>query len=53
MGWGIIPGLVMNTRSGSIDPRVVIFLIRDLKMTPEEADKFFLQNLDLLDRQED
>ena len=40
MGWGTIPGLVMSTRSGSIDPGVVISLIRDLKMTPEEADKF-------------
>ena len=30
----------MSTRSGNIDPGVVISLIRDLKMTPEEADKF-------------
>ena len=40
MGWGTIPGLVMSTRSGSIDPGVVISLIRDLKMTPDETDKF-------------
>ena len=40
MGWGTVPGLVMSTRCGDIDPGIIISLIRDLKMSPDEVETF-------------
>lgn len=40
MGWGTIPGLVMSTRCGDIDPGIITSLVRDLKMSPDEVDNF-------------
>lgn len=38
MGFTPLAGLVMGTRSGDIDPAIVSFMIKELKMTPEEVD---------------
>jgi len=37
MGFTPLEGLVMSTRSGSIDPAIPLYLIRKLKMTEEEV----------------
>lgn len=37
MGFSPVEGLTMSTRSGDIDPMVVLALLQDLKMTPEEV----------------
>ncbi len=38
MGFTPLEGLVMGTRSGDIDPALVIYLIRDLGMSPDDVD---------------
>lgn len=38
MGFTPLEGLVMSTRTGSIDPAIPLYLIRELKMTEEEVD---------------
>jgi len=38
MGMTTLDGLPMGTRSGSLDPAAVIYMIRDLGMTPDEAE---------------
>lgn len=38
MGFTPLAGLAMGTRSGDIDPAIVTFLIKDLKMSAEEVD---------------
>lgn len=38
MGLTPLPGLVMGSRSGDIDPSIPLFLQREAKMTPEEVD---------------
>lgn len=38
MGMTALEGVPMGTRSGSIDPAAVIYMIRDLGMTPDKAE---------------
>jgi acetate kinase len=38
MGFTPLEGLVMGTRCGDLDPAVVLYLVRDLGMSPEEVD---------------
>jgi len=38
MGFTPLEGLVMSTRSGSIDPAICLYLMRRLKMTADEID---------------
>lgn len=44
MGMTPLEGLVMGTRSGDVDPGLLLYLLREQKMTPEELD-------DLLNKQ--
>jgi acetate kinase len=39
MGFTPLEGLMMSTRAGDLDPAIPLYLIRDLKMKPEEAEK--------------
>lgn len=39
MGFTPLEGLVMETRSGSIDPAIPLYLITELKYSPEEVDE--------------
>ncbi len=39
MGFTPLEGLTMSTRSGDIDPEIPLWLIRELKMTPEAVDE--------------
>ncbi len=39
MGLSPLPGLVMGTRSGDIDPAVIFYLCRHLKMTADQVDR--------------
>lgn len=41
MGMSPIGGLVMSTRSGDLDPGVILFLLRKYQMTPEQLDELF------------
>lgn len=38
MGFTPLEGLMMGTRSGSIDPSIVIYLIKEKKLTPTQID---------------
>ena len=38
MGLTPLEGLVMGTRPGDVDPGVVLYLLRDLGMSPDEVD---------------
>jgi acetate kinase len=38
MGFTPLEGLVMSTRSGDLDPDIPLYLIRELKITPQEVD---------------
>jgi acetate kinase len=38
MGFTPLEGLAMSTRSGDIDPAIPLYLIRELKIKPEEVD---------------
>jgi len=38
MGFTPLEGLTMSTRCGDIDPEIPIWLIRELKMTPDQVD---------------
>ncbi|MHB2167660.1 acetate/propionate family kinase [Alsobacter sp. R-9] len=40
MGFSALDGLMMGTRSGAIDPAVVFYLMRELGLTPDAAEKF-------------
>jgi acetate kinase len=39
MGFTTLEGLMMGTRSGSIDPGIVIHLVRHLRLSAEELDR--------------
>jgi acetate kinase len=39
MGWSALEGLVMATRSGDLDPGLLIHLVRDLGYSPEDLDR--------------
>jgi len=41
MGMTVLDGLPMGTRTGSIDPGVVFYMIRALGMTPDEVETMF------------
>jgi acetate kinase len=38
MGFTPLEGLAMSTRSGDLDPAIPLYLIRELKITPQEVD---------------
>lgn len=44
MGMTPLEGLVMGTRSGDLDPAIPFFLIRELKMAPEEVENLLNKN---------
>ncbi len=48
MGLSPLPGLVMGTRSGDIDPTVVFYLNRELGMSVDEIDVFLNKQSGLL-----
>jgi acetate kinase len=48
MGFTPLEGLMMGTRSGSIDPGILVFLIRHRGSTAEELDKILNQKSGLL-----
>lgn len=39
MGFSTLDGLMMSTRSGAIDPGVIIYLEKELEMKPKEVDR--------------
>ncbi len=41
MGMTVLDGLPMGTRTGSIDPGVVFYIVRELGMTPAEVENMF------------
>lgn len=48
MGFTPLEGLVMSTRSGDIDPAIPLYLIRELKITPQEVDNILNKKSGLL-----
>ncbi len=38
MGFSALEGLPMGTRSGSVDPGVILYMIREMGLSPEEAE---------------
>ncbi|MCF6766987.1 acetate kinase [Thiotrichales bacterium 19S11-10] len=48
MGFTPLDGLVMGTRSGSIDPSILIFLSNQMDMTTDEIDKLLNKSSGLL-----
>lgn len=48
MGFSALDGLVMGTRSGSIDPGVVFYLQREMGMSAEEAEHFLYTKCGLI-----
>ncbi len=43
MGMTALDGLPMGTRSGALDPAVIIYMIRDLAMTPEAIERILYE----------
>ncbi len=48
LGFGGLDGLLMGTRCGSLDPEVVIYLLREKKMTPDAVDRLLEKESGLL-----
>lgn len=48
MGFSALDGLMMGTRTGSIDPAVIFYLIRNEKMSAEEVEKLLYNKSGLL-----
>jgi len=48
MGFTAVDGLPMGTRSGSLDPGVVLYLMDELKMNPRAIEKLIYQQSGLL-----
>lgn len=48
MGFTPLEGLVMSTRSGDLDPAIPLYLIRELKIKPEEVDDILNKKSGLL-----
>ncbi|KTD20794.1 Acetate kinase (Acetokinase) [Legionella lansingensis] len=48
MGMTALDGLPMGTRCGQLDPGVVIYMIRDLGLSPDEVEAIFYQQSGLL-----
>ena len=48
MGFTPLEGLTMSTRCGDIDPEIPLWLIRELKMTPDQVDELLNKKSGLL-----
>ena len=48
MGFSALDGLPMGTRCGSIDPGVILYLVRELRMEPGAIEKLLYQQSGLL-----
>ncbi|HLZ66690.1 MAG TPA: acetate/propionate family kinase [Aliidongia sp.] len=48
MGFTAVEGLPMGTRSGSLDPGVILYLIDEMKMGPREIERLLYQRSGLL-----
>ncbi len=48
MGFTALDGLVMGTRSGSIDPGVILYLLQEKRMTPSEIETLLYHESGLL-----
>lgn len=48
MGFTPLEGVLMGTRSGSIDPAIVIYLIKELKMKPEDVESLLQKSSGLM-----
>jgi acetate kinase len=48
LGFGGLDGLLMGTRCGSLDPEVVIYLLREKRMTPDTVEGLLEKESSLL-----
>jgi acetate kinase len=48
MGFSALDGLPMGTRCGSLDPAIVFFMLREMKLAPEEAERLLYTKSGLL-----
>ena len=48
MGFSALDGLPMGTRCGTIDAGVVFYMLREMKLSPEEAERFLYTKCGLL-----
>ncbi|MBA1156815.1 acetate/propionate family kinase [Microvirga mediterraneensis] len=48
MGFSALEGLPMGTRCGALDPGVVFFMLREMKLTPDEAERMLYTKSGLL-----
>jgi acetate kinase len=48
MGFSALEGLPMGTRCGCLDPAVVFFMLREMKLDPEEAERLLYTKSGLL-----
>jgi acetate kinase len=48
MGFSALDGLPMGTRCGAIDPAVVFYMLREMKLSPEEAERILYSKSGLL-----
>ena len=48
MGFSALEGLPMGTRCGALDPGVVFYMLREMKLSPEEAESLLYKNSGLL-----
>src|SRR5215213_5508751 len=48
MGFSALDGLPMGTRCGAIDAGVVFYMLREMKLSPEEAERFLYTKSGLL-----
>src|SRR3954453_13498026 len=48
MGFSALDGLPMGTRCGTIDVGVVFYMLREMKLSPEEAERFLYTKCGLL-----
>ncbi len=48
MGFSALDGLPMGTRCGAIDAGIVFFMLREMKLTPEEAERILYTKSGLL-----
>jgi acetate kinase len=48
MGFSALDGLPMGTRCGSIDPAIVFYMLRDMKLSPDEAERMLYTRSGLL-----
>ena len=48
MGFSALDGLMMGTRTGSLDPAVIFYLMREEKLGPEAVEKLLYNQSGLL-----